>query len=139
VRELTEQDAFEMHAVMATGSQPLHYMTKATSAAVSHFVSVREKFSADMLWTLDAGANPHFIFSSAAFAAMARFLEDLAQFPEFANKNLKVLFAPAAGRALEWGAGSKARDVILGRSASEDLKEFSIPQAVAAFRQRGQL
>lgn len=137
VRELTEQDAFEMHAVMATGLQPLHYMTQATSLALSQFIRERDASGAQMLWTLDAGANPHFIFAPSAFSAMARFVKSLTACPQWEEHQAKILFAPAAGHALLMGAGSQSLEVLTGQNVVSALREFSLAQAVEVFEERG--
>lgn len=89
VAETSETDAFEMHAVMATGAVPLQYMSSLTSTALKMFVEERNRNSAEMFWTLDAGPNPHFLFDAEAAYALADVFAKLGLDDRF--KNARVL------------------------------------------------
>lgn len=131
LQELTEIDAFEMHAVMATGSCPLNYMTKDTASAVSRFVEIRNQESAKMLWTLDAGANPHFVFLPEASAAMSRFFQSLILDPRFSHA--KILSGEINSKGLQLGEKSGAKSVVTSSTRPDFLKEMSLPQAAQLF------
>ncbi len=98
VAELTEIDAFEMHAVMGTGALPLHYMSSQTAAAIRLFVEQRQRSGALMFWTLDAGPNPHFIYDMNSSGHMSEFLMTLARDEKF--KAARVLMT---GRSVAQG------------------------------------
>jgi len=135
LQELTEIDAFEMHAVMATGSCPLNYMTRDTASAVSKFVEIRNKVSAKMLWTLDAGANPHFVFLPEASVAMSLFFQSLTSDPRFSHA--KVLSGETNSKGLQLGEKSGARSVVTSSIFPDCLKEMSLPQASQLFLKGG--
>jgi diphosphomevalonate decarboxylase len=113
VGELTECDAYEMHTVMATGRQSLRYMTQQTIESLSRFVRFRNSQSAEMFWTLDAGANPHFIFDASAVRVLAEYFVQLSRIPQFADS--VVLLGRNSGRGVEIGRA---------KSPSQDTKKF---------------
>jgi diphosphomevalonate decarboxylase len=90
IAELTEIDAFEMHAVMGTGAVPLHYMTSKTALSLRYFVEERNLSKARMFWTLDAGPNPHFIFDIESAKTLAKFFESLAQDDQFNSARVLI-------------------------------------------------
>ena len=64
VRAITEYDAFAMHTVAATSSPPLHYV--GDWSFVDAFVRFRTERRLEAMWTVDAGANVHLLFTRAA-------------------------------------------------------------------------
>ena len=62
VSRFTEQDAFNMHAVMQTGKSPTIYLREKTGHLISEFVSFRAKTNFQGFWTLDAGPNVHILY-----------------------------------------------------------------------------
>jgi diphosphomevalonate decarboxylase len=90
VAELSETDAFEMHAVMGTGAVPLHYLTSKTAAALKVFVEERNRSKAAMFWTLDAGPNPHFIFDAEAAPHLAEVFKRLAADANFTSARVLI-------------------------------------------------
>jgi len=107
VARLSETDAFEMHAVMGTGAAPLKYMTAQTASALAQFVQHRDREASDMFWTLDAGANPHFLFDPRATSDLAKFFRKLSQTEGF--EGARVLM----------GGKTAAQGLVIGR-ASDD-------------------
>jgi len=131
LQELTEIDAFEMHAVMATGSCPLNYMNRDTASAISKFVEIRNKVSAKMLWTLDAGANPHFVFMPEASVVMSQFFQLLNSDPRFSGA--KVLSGETNSKGLYLGEKSGAKSVVASSKLPDVLKEMSLLEAAQFF------
>ena len=62
VQNLTEEDAFAMHAVMQTGDPKALYLTQEVSQILSSFIEKRNKNKWKIFWTLDAGPNLHFLY-----------------------------------------------------------------------------
>jgi diphosphomevalonate decarboxylase len=74
VRRVTEEDAFAMHAVMATG-QPAHrFMLPETVSLIADFVRERDKRAWAAMWTVDAGPNIHVLVAPSDFATVQRYL-----------------------------------------------------------------
>ena len=136
MQDLSEWDALEMHAVMATSAQTVQYISQMTSQAISKFVSLRNKKSAKMLWTLDAGANPHFVFLPESLSFMAEYFCELANDPLFTEA--KVIFGDTLGPGLLMGVESSARETLLDSNVIS-LNQLSLLEAADLFRKRGTL
>jgi diphosphomevalonate decarboxylase len=83
--ELTECDAFEMHAVMGTGATPLRYMNSQTARAIALFVRHRNEKQLPMFWTLDAGANPHLLYDGKSARELGSVFRQLSADPSFSS------------------------------------------------------
>lgn len=101
VGEIAECDAYEMHTVMATGKQRLQYMNSETAESLARFVRLRNAHQAQMFWTLDAGANPHFLYAPGASSSMAEYFAQLSDLPQFSGS--AVLLGKNSGRGIELG------------------------------------
>ena len=64
VRAITEYDALAMHTVAATSSPPLHYVHD--WSFVDAFVRFRTERRLEAMYTIDAGANVHLLFTRTA-------------------------------------------------------------------------
>lgn len=136
VAQLTEQDAFEMHAVMGTGSMPLHYMNAQTAAAIRAFIEQRHHDSSAMFWTLDAGANPHLLFDISAAESLARVFATLAAHPDFTSARV-LLGGERAPNGLLVGRKSLTEFGLLdadGRTQKSLLWEFNLRDAAEFLR-----
>ena len=134
VGELTECDAYEMHTVMATGKEPLQYMSLQTVEALSHFVRMRNAQNAMMFWTLDAGANPHFIFDASSSHVLSMYFAQLSHLPQFAGS--VVLLGRKSGRGIELGRADSSNVSVEEHSASGTPRKCSLAEA-AAYLQTG--
>ncbi|MEN9528289.1 MAG: hypothetical protein RI932_162, partial [Pseudomonadota bacterium] len=131
VRQLSELDAFEMHAVMLSGATRLEYMNRKTARAIAQFISLRDAHSAHMFWTLDAGANPHFLFLPDAAPFMAEFFESLLHIDDF--QDAIVLAGQTAGRAIEVGKTDSMQAALKNSNSCSELKKMSLSVAVRSF------
>ncbi|NBO38985.1 diphosphomevalonate decarboxylase [bacterium] len=136
VAELSELDAFEMHAVMATGATPLHYMSQQTALAISKFICIRNKTSASMFWTLDAGANPHFVFLPSASSTLADFFAQLSLNPEFAQA--RCLIGATRLPGLMMGEDAKREALLRVNCGQELIRDLSLAEAVREFSLGGE-
>lgn len=127
VGELTECDAYEMHTVMATGKQPLHYMSRETVTALARFVTLRNGRRAKMFWTLDAGANPHFIFESDSAGCLADYFEQLAHQPEFSKG--WVLLGKNSGQGIRIGKKNLQQSMPVNVDAELSPLKLSLTEA----------
>jgi diphosphomevalonate decarboxylase len=75
LRFLSEEDAFSMHAVMATSTPPITYMTDLTTAIIASFLGERRQRGWQALWTLDAGPNIHFLVAPEIETEVRSFLD----------------------------------------------------------------
>jgi diphosphomevalonate decarboxylase len=131
IQQLSELDAFEMHAVMASGATRLEYMNKKTVQAIANFIALRDAHSTSMLWTLDAGANPHFLFLPDAAPRMSEFFEMLSRDSSFSTA--KVLYGQASGSSLELGESPAIREALRCKQSGLQLKEMSLAEAAVFF------
>ncbi|MEN9810586.1 MAG: hypothetical protein RLZZ488_2153 [Pseudomonadota bacterium] len=129
--ELTETDAFEMHAVMGTGATPLHYMNAQTARAIGVFVRHRNEKQLPMFWTLDAGANPHLLYDVKSARELAGVFRQLSVDPSFSSARVLLPLGQAANQ-LVTGIDelSKASLHFFQAGAKvELLKELSLAEA----------
>ena len=84
-----------------------------------------------MLWTLDAGANPHFVFMPEASAAMSQFFQLLNSDSRFSGA--KVLSGETSSKGLHLGEKSGAKSVVASSKLPDVLKEMSLLQAAQFF------
>jgi diphosphomevalonate decarboxylase len=75
LRFLSEEDALSMHAVMATSTPPITYMTDLTTAIIAKFLGERRRCGWQALWTLDAGPNVHLLVAPESEAQVRSFLD----------------------------------------------------------------
>lgn len=132
VAELTECDAYEMHTVMATGKQPLQYMSQETVESLARFVRLRNAQSAIMFWTLDAGANPHFIFDSASAHVLAEYFAQLSDLPQFGGS--VVLLGRNSGRGMTLGRADSSNQNSKNSSATDSPLKLSLAEAAECLR-----
>ncbi len=76
VAQLSEQDAFAMHAVMQSSQPAARYLTTPVAQFISHFVSFRNRNNLNCFWTLDAGPNVHLVALKNAESSVEHFLDD---------------------------------------------------------------
>jgi len=131
VQRLSELDAFEMHAVMLSGATKLEYMSRKTSQAIAHFVTYRDAHAANMLWTLDAGANPHFLFLPDAAQHMQSYLTQLAQQGSFSGAQL--LWGNTQGQSIEIGETHGLRAALRQEPYHSSLKQLPLAEAAVFF------
>lgn len=77
VSSFTENDAFNMHAVMQTSIPPATYLNHKVSFVISEFIEFRKKEKIKAFWTLDAGPNIHFLYLSAHRKKMMKFHKEV--------------------------------------------------------------
>lgn len=131
VAELTETDAFEMHAVMGTGAVPLHYFNTQTARAIGVFVRHRNDKQLPMFWTLDAGANPHLLYDGKSARELGSVFRQLSADPSFSSARVLLPLVQAPNR-LVTGTDelSKASLNWLETGAQVDLlKELNLAEA----------
>ncbi len=108
VRDISESDAFQMHAVMQTATPPARYLEEVTASLISAFVSLRDESDADAFWTLDAGPNVHLLFRNEPpeRAVIESFIQKATQILGKQGREAKILMNNfSAGLALgkkEW-------------------------------------
>ncbi|WP_186645739.1 diphosphomevalonate decarboxylase [Fluviispira vulneris] len=87
VQQISEEDAFAMHAVMQTGNPKACYLDEETSKAIALFIQMRDINEILAFWTLDAGPNIHILFYKDA----KEILRDYhAKLQELLNREIKV-------------------------------------------------
>lgn len=106
LRFVSEEDAFSMHAVMATSTPPITYMTDLTAAIIARFLDERRRQGWQALWTLDAGPNIHFLVAPEIEGDVRGFVER-----EFGKMVLEVLSGDAPT-----GLESKVTGLVMGRN-----------------------
>jgi diphosphomevalonate decarboxylase len=77
LKDLTEDDAFMMHATMQTSQVPSFYLTSTLSKVLAYFMKYRDEHKIRAFWTLDAGPNPHILFLPSYKDEMMQFLKAL--------------------------------------------------------------
>lgn len=135
LKNLAERDAFEMHAVMSDGAQAVRYISKETSHSLAEFVRLRDRLSAKMLWTLDAGANPHFLFMPEARSAMSQFFQTLAASSTL-HPRARVLFSNTQGAGLLLGESAQVNSVLRSAADHNLIQQMHLTEA-ADFFSRG--
>lgn len=88
LQQITEEDAFFMHAVMQTGEQPACYLNMQVSKIIAQFVQYRDQNGLQACWTLDAGPNVHFLYLEQD---EKRIFEFFKKFQNYENKKIKIL------------------------------------------------
>ena len=114
VIDISERDAFAMHAVMLTGEPRCCYLNDVTSAVVAAFVAQRDALAARALWTLDAGPNIHFIYHESAQEFFEKFINETIEKYKKENKEMRVISGSSVG-GLHLGdpaAAGACRDVL---------------------------
>jgi diphosphomevalonate decarboxylase len=74
LQQITEEDAYSMHAVMATGRPPVRFMSDVTVEIIASFMRERRTRGWQALWTLDAGPNVHFLVEPGHAEDLRKFL-----------------------------------------------------------------
>jgi len=100
IAHLTEEDAFAMHAVMQTGTPPACYLNDKASSIIAAFVTMRNEFSWNAFWTLDAGPNVHFIFKKDDAPHIAHFHSLM---ESFVGDKIRVLYNTPQYQGLKIG------------------------------------
>lgn len=96
VKQITEEDAFSMHAVMQTGTEPACYLNMEVAKVIAKFISYRDANNLQAFWTLDAGPNIHFIYRPEHEKLLNDFFSTL-------NKKLKIYHNTQKGACLILG------------------------------------
>jgi diphosphomevalonate decarboxylase len=97
VAELTENDAFAMHAVMFTTKVPTPYFDHPTAQFLAEFVRWRNEKQVKAFWTLDAGPNVHVLMHPSVRPELEMF---------FRTQNLKKCLWNQSARGLALGKQS---------------------------------
>ena len=97
VKNISEEDAFSMHAVMQTATPPACYLTLTTSQVISHFVTYRNSLNMNAFWTLDAGPNIHFIYMEEQEHLMENFFNVELRKLNFAEKTKINIYRNKSG------------------------------------------
>lgn len=77
VSNLTEEDAFSMHAIMQTTTPPLNYLTQNSALVISYFLSFRNFENLQAFWTADAGPNIHILFLASEKEKLEQFFQKM--------------------------------------------------------------
>ncbi len=73
--QLLEEEALEMHAVMASSQPPCVYMSEATQTFLQFLQEIRVQKALPIYFTLDAGPNVHLIYEARHQEAVASLLK----------------------------------------------------------------
>ncbi len=73
---LLEEEALNMHEVMASSTPSCVYMTNTTFDFLEYLVTSRREFGIPMYFTLDAGPNVHVIYEEATRERVEKVLEE---------------------------------------------------------------
>ena len=87
VKQITEEDAFSMHAVMQTGIEPACYLNSQVAKVIAKFIQCRDKLNLMAFWTLDAGPNVHFIYHPSHEELLNYFFQEM---QNVMGKKLKI-------------------------------------------------
>lgn len=73
LRNVTEEDALDMHAVMESSVPPLRYLSEETHRIIREITSLREEKHLPVLYTMDAGPTVHLLCEEGAVTDIRHF------------------------------------------------------------------
>ena len=78
LRDITEEDCWDMHEVMQTQEPQLHYLTDDTHRIVQGIMDLRDSEHLEVLYTMDAGPTVHMFCTDAARDRVSAFAKEQA-------------------------------------------------------------
>ncbi len=87
VQQISEEDAFAMHAVMQTGNPSACYLDEDVSKALALFIQMRDSNEVLAFWTLDAGPNLHILYYKDAKQILTEYHVKL---QELLDRDIKI-------------------------------------------------
>ena len=73
VARVAEEDCLDMHAVMASSTPPLNYLSKETYRIIRDIKELRAREHLSVLYTMDAGPTVHLVCEESALLAVRTF------------------------------------------------------------------